>query len=278
MFILSFLLGLMELAMFGAGVMYFLVEYRRGFSQTRYLFEQACSFAQDFFHLQVDPKKRTEAVVSRFSKSLGVLREAVATLQANYEVAAHQVAEQGKLVQDFRELEEQNLRSGDEDTALAAATAAVQAEKRMALYRETAQSQIQAATELQEELDREEPHYDTIQTQAETIHVNSAIAEARQSLYELLSDVQAQTGLTARGTLKQLVEASEKDRIKSGKLLEMVRRSSSSKMRDMIGDSEVRRELEATRQRMSLPEGRPSSNGQVKILAVDDAVDISADM
>ncbi len=265
MLILSFLWGLLELGIVGITLFYVWIDYRRGFPSIRQAIERLYELGQRLFHLNKDEKKRAEVIVRSFGKHLAIIREAVATLQANYEVAARHAKEQDKLATDFRQLGEENLRHGDEDTGFAAATAAAEARKRMQMYEETAQQQLIAAEELQRQLDREELHFGAVETQAETIYLNNAIAEAKNQLYELLSDVEAKTGLTVHGTLAHLLESSERNRIKSGKLLDLVRHSSNGKMRDMIINNEAHMELEAMRQRIALPEGISHENGLAKI-------------
>lgn len=276
MFIISFLWGLLELAAVGVGGFYLYTDYRRGFPSIKHALERAYEMGQRLFHFQVDENKRARLIVSRFAQHLGVLREAVATLQANYEVATRQAKEQEKLASDFRQLGEEKLRGGDEDTAHAAATAEAEAEKRMNSYFEMAESQVLAAEELQHDLDQEELDFAKVEMQAETINVEHAIAEAKMQLYVLLSDVEARTGLTSRGALKQLMESSRVNRIKSDKLLTMARRSSNSKMHGMIEDNEVRQKLEAMRQRIALPEG-VSRNGHAVIAPAKSDIDIVAE-
>lgn len=271
MFIISFLWGLLELGIVGVTLFYLWIDYRRGFASIKYAIERAYDMGQRLFHFQVDENKRARAIVSRFAQHLGVLREAVATLQANYEVAMRQAKEQEKLAQDFRQLGEAKLREGDEDTAHAAASAEAEAEKRMNSYVEMAESQVLAAEELQQDLDQEELDFAKVEMQAETINVEHVIAEAKLQLYALLSDVEARTGLTSRGALKQLLESSRVNRIKSDKLLAMARRSSNGRMRNMIEDGDVRQKLEAMRQRIALPEGI-SHNGATMIERSEDDI------
>lgn len=95
--------------------------------------------------------------------------------------------------------------------------------------------------------------FDAVRTEVETIHVRSAIAEARTRLYQIVSHVDAETGLTARGELKQALISSERKMLKSGILLDMVNKTGDVKIRKMLQVAEVKQELDDARKRIALP-------------------------
>ena len=272
MFILSFLWGLLELSLVGAALFYVWIDYRRGFPSARRAIDWAYETGLRIFHLNEGEKKLPGKIVNNFAKRLAVTREAVATLQANYEIATRKALEQKKLMTDFCQLGEESLRQNDDDTALAAAEAMKDARQRMEMYEEAAQEQFLTAEELQKQLERQERQFGVVSSRAETIELNNMLAEGRKQLYSLVSDVEAETGLTMRGTLNYLLEESERNSIKSKKLLESLHHSSNGKVHDMIESNDVRLELEAMRQRIALPEGTVHENGVVKIQAAEEDI------
>ncbi|OHA04229.1 MAG: hypothetical protein A3J58_03325 [Candidatus Sungbacteria bacterium RIFCSPHIGHO2_02_FULL_52_23] len=255
MFIISFLWAVMELAVVAVGGFYLWIDYRRGFPSLKHFIDRATDFGMKIFRMERDEVKRADLIVARFAAHLGTLREAVASIQTRCELDTQHGHEQEKLARDFRALAETALRAGDEDAAAAAVTAAVEADKRSRLLFESADTQAKVGEELQRELDREEMRYETVQTQAETVAVNQAVAAAKMQLYELVSDVAATTGMTPKGELKHLLETSTHQRIKAGKLLDMAHRRNGS-TDDVLYQAEVLQELDAIRGRMALPEGK----------------------
>lgn len=254
MFIISFLWAVMELAVVAIGGFYLWIDYRRGFPSMKHFIDRMMDFGMKMFRMERNEVKRAEQIVARFAIHLGTLREAVASIKTRCEMDMQHGHEQQKLAADFRGVAEAAVRAGDEDAAAAAITAAVEADKRSRLFFESADTQAKVGEELERELDREEMRYETVQTQAETVMVNQSVAAAKMQLYEMISDVAATTGMTPKGELKNLLEASTHQRIKAGKLLDMAHRKNGSNG-EVLYQAEVLKEIEAIRDRMALPEG-----------------------
>lgn len=247
----------LELAALGAGGLYLYRDYRQGFPKTKALVVKI----QRALHLGGEPDEVAiaNAAIEKFAQGLGALREAVAEVETNHQMAVQQGLEQSKLAASFLEVEKDALRKQDENTAAVAAVAKINAKARAELFEEHAQESLKVAKVLHDELDAVEMEFEARRTEVDTVRVRAAIADARQKLYAVISQVEKETGLTAVGQLKQALVSSERRMLKTGFLLDMASNSGNGKIRKMMQLAEVRYDLDETRKLIALPAGTPEN-------------------
>ena len=266
MFLLSFVWGLAQLGLLAAGSLYLWNDYKHGFPRMKLLATRARDLIHTLPLLGGNGVASAEKTVARYGQSLGSLREAVATLEANHDQFARRACESRQIATEFGKVVEEALRAHDEHAAEVAAVAKVNAERRAELFEKNAQSQQDVARIMHERLDGVETEFEIIKTKADTIKVCAAVADANRRLYELISEVDPQRGLTANGEIETLLLRTEHEELKSMKLIEMAKPNGSSLREKYVRESSVQQALNEARDRLSLPApGVPKTNGALEI-------------
>lgn len=254
MFIFDLVFGVAQLVALGGGGIFVWQDYKHNFVTSKAIMAGASRKIRRLTGIRESETDKATQAVEQWAIKIAKLREAVASVSANSQLALKQSQEQRLLVSDFGQVEEEALRKNDEEAATAAAVAKIQAGMRSNLYAEHAQSQVEVAQILERELEGVEMEFAMAQTKAETIKVNELIAEAQGDLYELVSGIGA-NGLTPKGELEQGVLRTEHKRLRSGILLRLASKNDNGKVHRFMQDTEVRRELDSTRARMALLPG-----------------------
>lgn len=211
-----------------------------------------------------------ERGVENIQKNVHSLRESLAEIQANRDMALKTSAEQSKLAEDFDSILVSIINNPDkQEEAHVAAVAKVEAKKRADLFVQLAKEQSNILTPLQKELDSAEMRLDEARTKASTIKVFVTVTVSRKSLYSLNSNIGAD-GATPKGEIDEALHEAEKEMIKSAAMLEMAHRSNGNRGRLLLGSVEVDNEMNAARQRMALP---PASDSKLQI---PDVIDIES--
>lgn len=253
MFLISLAWGVVELVLVGGTGLFLFQDYKRGFVATKGLAEKAGSKFRQLTGIRESEVDKANRAVEQRARQVAILRESVASLKANYQLAEKRHHEEMILVSQFNKVEEQALRANDQDAATAAAIAKIQAERRVQRFADHAQDQIQVARVLEQELEGQEFELDISRTQAEDVRLNNEISEAQRNLYELTSNIQAQTGFTARGVLEQALINTEREKLKTSALLEMASKHSLGRVSRFMELAEVKQELDEARKRIALP-------------------------
>lgn len=251
MFIIDLVLGAMQLAAVGAGGLWVYKDYRSGFLGTKAIANKVRGALG--LGGKTSESERAALIVQNYVKGVGQLREAVAMIEANYEIAGKKAKEQYLVADRFENIKEEAMRKGDEKTVAAAAKGKLEAKKRADLNRGLASEQVEIAQALHAELEARETDLDVVRTEAETVVVFEAIDTARRHLYQLISRVDAVSGLTVRGELEAIRERSERKMLQSGHLVKMAQNHGGDRLNQLLQLSEVKDDIEETRRRISLP-------------------------
>lgn len=253
------LLGLVVvLGTLGGGGLFLWRDSKGNFAVTKALAGKAMQKVGKFVGRGDGEIEIADKAINCYAKNLGMLRDAVATIEANYKQAGRQAQEQIKIADDFQEVEEDALKKGDQETAEVAAIAKIQALKRVEIYEDSAQTQIKVAEVLSRELEETEMEFDVVQTKAETIRVYHSMAQAKRQLYNMISNVEKSIGLTSQGQLNQLLLKTEHENIKADSLLEMAKKRNSNKARGLIEATDVRKDIEEVSKKLGLLAAAPS--------------------
>lgn len=252
MFIFDLVFGVIQLVALGGGGIFVYQDYKHGFVTSKAILAGASHKFRRLTGIKESETDKATETVEKWAVNIAKLREAVASVSANSQLAVKQSQEQRFLVSQFSQVEEEALRKNDEEAATVAAVAKIESERRSNLYAEHAQSQAEVAQVLERDLDISEMEFCKAQTKAETIRLNESIAEAQGNLYQLTSSFNVD-GLTPKGELEQGVLRTEHKRLKSGVLLRLASKNDNSKIHRFMQDAEVKRELDSTRNRLALP-------------------------
>jgi len=238
-------------------VAYGVSEFRNGFKRTKALYGRVTGAYDRAINGPPTPAKKVEMLLLGYASRVDGVRSGLSTLVANHQQSVRISAEQQDAARQARELADQALKNGDEDTAEQAMTVAVNADERAELYRENAVRYQELAKTMEEELAYAEADLDMAQTSADTVRVHAEIAEMNRQLYEIISDVSKDSGgWSVQGQLKQLVESTERDAIASSVKVDLARGSHAGGARRLklaLRDDRVSKGLEEARDRLELP-------------------------
>ncbi len=227
---------------------------KNGFINTRFIIEKVSGGKIELLHSQEDKHLIiAETAVANTAKNVSTLRESIAEIDANMQMAMKQSIEQTQLARSFQGILDQVVNNPDrQEEVQVAAVAKVESQKRANLFQGLANSQASVLIGLQKELDSAEMELDISRTKASTIKVFVAITHSRKSLYSLQSSV-SQEGLTPKGEIDNAIYEAEKEMIKSATLLDMVSKNSGSRAKKLLSSLDIDNEIDAARKRSALP-------------------------
>ncbi len=251
--ILQLIWSVVELLALGGAGLFLYGDYKKGFPVTQSLYEKGCQKFKQLTGQKEDVIAKVDRLVAGHARNIALLRDSVATIEANVKQTARRLEEQKLLAQDFEEVELEAARSGDEEALTVAAVARVETEKRVGCFAGHIGEQQKILEILRRQLDVKEMEFDTVKTRAETAKVVYQITQAKKQLYLMTSSIGTETGLTVGGQFEQLLLSTEHEDLKTDSLLEMAQRSSHYKINQFRQQMEVRKEIEAVKQRIALP-------------------------
>lgn len=253
MFIIDFVWGLMQLAGVAGTGLYVYSDYKRGWATSKRLLGRVANLTLRRTGYGEDSEKKINAVINEYARQVASFREDVASIEADAKVYENKAREQEAEAHQYWGLVEGAFRCGDQEAAAIAAEAQVQAETRRNLFTEHASDQARVVRVMRLELDNLEMSFEQKKTKAETARVRLRKAQAKRRLYELSSEVHEKYGLTPSGELDKIFLDAEREDIKTGVLLEMVREGPRLRAGQLLHSVEVERVLEEARQRLALP-------------------------
>ena len=252
MFAIDLILGLIQLAALGGGSVFLWQDYKHDFTKSKALYAGVTNKVRRLTGMRESDVEKANIAVQDWAKNIARLRDSLASIEASRKKALRQGMEQKLLAADFQNLITDALRQNDEDAAAAAAFGKVQAQKRAQLFTEHAETNAQVAKVLAEELEGVEMDFEAARTQADTIRVNSEIADARKQLYGLVSDITVE-GFTPKGQLEQSLLTTEHSMLKAGVLVDIASKRGGKKRVERFKQvAEVTRELSEARNRLAL--------------------------
>lgn len=264
------LLTLIELSALGGGAIFMLQEYRNGFPNTQWIWRAGKKALYGVTGAEESEAEKAQHILGQYAKRLGVLREAVATVEADLAMEEKTLAEELELGRKARWLEEDALRKGKEVIAVAAAEEVVSYQEFTEARRENVEKLRETAEVLQRQLDEAEVEHSIVQHRANLISVFSNMAQANEARYALVSEVEATNGLTPMGELKKLMGDTEHAKIKSEKMLAHLERldGKNGSLEVWAREESVRQELEYMRNKIALP---PAGETEIVILSEEES-------
>lgn len=271
MFIFDLVYGLIQIVVFGGGAVFVWQDYKNDFAQSKALCAGVTNKVRRLTGMRETDIEKANNAVQDWAKNIARLRNSLASIEASRMQALKQSQEQKLLAADFQNLVVEALRQKDEDAATAAAFGKVQAEKRAQLFAEHAETNAQVAKVLGEELESVEMDFEAARTQAETIRVNTEIADAKKQLYGLVSEITTE-GFTPKGQLEQSLLVTEHNMLKTGVLVDLASKKGGKRRVERFKQlAEVNRELNEARNRLALnpapPEVLEADDSEIKVTA-----------
>ncbi|MDP3710600.1 MAG: hypothetical protein Q8R29_02635 [bacterium] len=284
-----------ELLLLGGGGAFLYKDYRQGFSASRAILARI-GLAK---LVEEDVSSRAERLVNSQAKIVGMLEDRAGSIQASCEQNIRRAADYQEWIKKFGDLAEQatqrsmdiERRFTDDDTEdsdkikLAKELQKLDIDAKTALLtRDQYRERLRAVEELIieqraviEALDSQHQlasiGLDRAKVVRDTIISDVTIAETRELTYQLVSEVDAQTGFTVSGQLQELREKTEHRKLKAGAMLRLAERNNRSpELNALLQDANVNRELTDIRNRLALP--APSGNGHTEDKKIGDAQEI----
>ncbi len=263
MFGIDLILGLIQLAALGGGSIFLWQDYKHDFIKSKALYAGVTNKVRRLTGMRESEVEKANNTVQDWAKNIARLRDSLASIEASRKQALRQNQEQRLLVADFQNLVTEALKQNDENAAATAAFGKVQAERRAQLFADHAETNAQVARFLGEELEGVEMDFEAARTQADTIRVNSEIADAKKQLYGLVSDI-AVEGFTPKGQLEQSFLTTEHDMLKAGVLVDLATKRGGKKRIERFKQlAEVNRTLSEARDRLALNPAPPEEVARV---------------
>ena len=272
MFLLEAVWILIQLSALAGGGVFFYNDYRHGWAKSKVLIRKA----QRLIGKGPDDVGRADELVEEAGRRLDTARKRLASVQATYEQSLKKAAEQHRLAIEYNSVvdeavkrslgaTDETVRKSFEETATIAAHAVTEHERRAELYEEAVRVAESCLPALESAVDKADAGYEITRTKADTVQIETEIAETEEATYGLVSDVE-RAGLTPKGEMDRLLDRSEHRRIKGSKLLDLVSNRGSDRLEIIIGDSRVQQILTEARSRLALPPGKTGDETKPKEL------------
>ncbi|MBI2676329.1 MAG: hypothetical protein HYX21_00015 [Candidatus Yanofskybacteria bacterium] len=243
-----------ELILLAGGGLFFYGDYKNGFPVSKSLLNKGSNVVRGLLRQKEENvTEQIDRLLKEHARAVGLLRESVATVDANLTQTTRRQQEQFLLASEYASVAEEAARVGDEEALTVAVVAKVEAGKRAECFGSHLGDQQRILQALRQNLDLKEMEFDSLKTKAETVKIVAQITEAKRQLYALTSDVEAKAGFTIGGQIGQLLLKVEHEDLKSDSLLGMVQNNGCQKLLQFRQQAEVRKEIEEIRQRICLP-------------------------
>lgn len=274
---------IIEFVMLAGGGFFLYKDWRQGFAASRALLAKV-GLAK---LVEEDMSSKAERLVNDQAKIVGMLVDKTASVEASYEQNIRKAADHQKWIEEFGSLAEQatqrvmeierRLRGDLEDSEktdlqkklqkleLDAGTAILARgyhKERLRAVEELIMEQKVVIEALDSQHQLASIKLDRDKMERDFVLSDIAIAETKELTYQLASEVDAQTGFTISGQLKELRDKAEHRKLKAGAMLRLAERNNnrSPELNTLLQDATVNKELADIRNRLALP--APSGNGR----------------
>lgn len=262
MFLFSFIGSIIEI---GGGLFlcfYLMQDYRHGWRGVRGLLDKGPEFLERFSvgRFARSPEGKARLRLKQSAKELHITRESVAEVQATAENLRQKERESAQLKKEAEKLAMEAEQAGDELGLRAAVMHKLACQNREEAFRKGAEEIEVSIPELLRHLGVVELQHERTGLEVEGIGVDDAISRVTNHVYGLLSDVGPE-GYTDSGELQTLRDESRNRKIKSGKMLELVRGKSEQKLTMFLEDKEINEAIAEVKQKAAaLPAPEQSSS------------------
>lgn len=278
MFLFGFLFDMIEVGgAFFLGL-YLWQDYRRGWIGVQSFAERGYNWVENlsFGVLGQNPLKNAQRAFKNRAKRFALLQENVAEVETVIQECGERAQENIQLMQKAEEIEIDAARQGDSIMLEAAASEKLKHQDIANLYLRTAEEYKETLPGLHQMLARAELEFNRAQAQVDTIGVENAITAVNQGLYQIVSDVSATSGYTDKGEMDRLQVDAHHERIKSDKLLQLMRTQKGQRTEEALEDKALKAEIESVYARVAaLPAPEPEEshiNGVATVEKNDNAV------
>ena len=241
------------------GVAYY--DYRNGFS----LFKSLSGRAEKIYLRlsgvkSLGPVDRARQAVTLQEARVEKLRKSVASIGAAAQVAYEESQQQLLLAQRFQRVKDEAIVQKDLESAETAGLGELEALKRADVQRQFSERHGNAAQELERRLLQQEQELLLMKDQKSTIEVRVQISDGLNNLYQLLVDVEAETGVESpRLLLEQELKNSRQEELTASNLIALTekRKKLQGKILPQTSTSsleEIQKEINGLQKRIAIPE------------------------
>ena len=261
MFLLDLLVNGGILVLLGGGGVVTYFDYKRGFPLTRSL----CGRVESVY-LRLAGKKpngpveRARNAVMIQETNVEKLRKSVASIAAASQVAYEESQQEILLAKRFEAVKKEALSKKDEESAQGAALGELEALKRANIQREFSEHHGAIAKDLEVRLAQQEQELLLMKDKKATIEVRTQVTEGMNQLYSLLSDVEAETGIsTPRLILEEELKKSRHEELTAGNMIMLAEKRRKLQGKELpwhsvISLDQIQGEISALQKRIALPE------------------------
>jgi|GEM_PF-6633265 len=250
--IIGFLEGIIELAILGASGLFLVRDYRNGFPRSKAMIEWVSTGLR--LHTPLSNTEKAQKLVETQARGVGMLRDALASIQAEYRLNMERAETEETLALEFSTELDRFIKSDDVAAQRQAASFVVNHRERTLLFRNFAEDQIAVARQLRNDLDFAEMELDRMKTTVETIRLSENVSIAKRQMITLVSDVDSAIGLPTREVLNMLLLDTRREEYTADALLQMGRKDAIGRGGLALLPTKVLQEMEAARDRLSLPD------------------------
>ena len=261
MFLLDLILTGGVLVLLGGGGVVTYFDYKRGFPLARSLAGRVEGVYLRLTGKKSDgPVERARNAVMIQEVNVEKLRKSVALIAAASQVAYEESQQEILLAKRFEAVKNEALLKEDGESAQAAALGELEALKRANIQREFSEHHGAIAKNLEIRLAQQEQELLLMKDEKATIEVRTQVTEGTRQLYSLLSDVEAETGISApRLMLKEELKKSRHEELTAENMIVLAekRRKLQGKelpRQSVVSLEQIQGEINALQKRIALPE------------------------
>lgn len=261
MFLFDLIANGVVLILLGGGGIIVYHDYRRGFPLVKSLGGKAEKIYLRFSGKKPDgPVECARNAVMIQEANVEKLRKSVASIAAASQVAYEESQQHILLAKRFERVKNEVAEKGDSELAQTAALGELEAMKRADIQLEFSQHYGTVAKDLEARLSQQEQELFLMKDKKSTIEVRSQITDGMNNLYQLLSDVESETGVaTPRLVLEEELKKSRHEELTSANLILLMEKRKNLQGKEfsqysVVSMEQIQGEINILQKRIALPE------------------------
>lgn len=261
MFLFDLIANGIALVIFGGGSVIVYYDYRKGFPLGKSLLGRA-----EKIYLRLSGAKpkgsveRARSAILIQETNVEKLWKSVASIAAAAQVGYEESQQQILLANRFEKVKKEALEKGDEESARAAGLGELEAFRRADMQAKFSEYHGKIAKDLEIRLDQQEQELLLMKDKKATIEVRTQVTDGMNQLYQLLSDVETETGVaTPRLILEEELKKSRHEELTAVNLITLAEKRRKLQGKELPQYSatsmeQIQGEINILQKRIALPE------------------------
>lgn len=261
MFLFDLIANGIVLVLFAGGGVIAFYDYRKGFPLAKSLADRA-----EKIYLRLSkgkpegPVERARSAVMIQETNVEKLRKSVASIAAASQIAHEEAQQQILLAKKYEKVKKDFLEIGDKESAQAAGLGELEALRRADMQAKFSEYHGKIAQDLEIRLNQQEQELLLMKDKRATIEVRSQVTDGMNQLYQLLSDVEAETGvLTPRLVLEEELKKSRYEELTMSNLITLAEKRRKFQGKELpqyssVSMEQIQGEINILQKRIALPE------------------------